>query len=91
MSLCAGPLHLREGADFACERGHEIAADDLRVTTQARVTVAFWMAIEALETEAEALRILAVADGGDTELAGQAAEDAKLLRDLAGAHLKPLG
>jgi hypothetical protein len=89
--LCAGPLHLENPDLFACERGHQLQGAELARAAAERTTIAFWMAIEALETEAEALRILAAADGGDTELAGQAAEDAKLLRDLASAHLKPLG
>jgi hypothetical protein len=87
--LCAGPLRIRDVERYACERGHEISADDLRVTTQARVTVAFWMAIEALETEAEALRVLDSAShpDGTADLAEQAAKDAELLRQLATAHL----
>ena len=89
--LCAGPLHIRDLDRFACERGHEVGANDLRVTTQARVTVAFWMAIEALQTEAEALRALAAAGhpDGTVELADQADKDAMLLREVASAHLPP--
>lgn len=87
--LCAGPLHIRGSESFACERGHEIGADDLRSTIQARVTVAFWMAIEALETESEALRVLSGSGhpDGTAELAEQATKDAELLRRLANAHL----
>lgn len=87
--LCAGPLHIEDVDRFACERGHEIVADDLRLTTQARVTVAFWMAIEALETEAEALRVLAASGHGDgaVDHAEQAAEDAEILRQLSTRHL----
>jgi hypothetical protein len=91
--LCAGPLHVDDVDELhlRCERGHEIDADGLRVTTQARVTVAFWMAIEALHNEAEALRTLAAAGrvDGVTELADQADRDATLLRELATAHLPP--
>jgi hypothetical protein len=91
--LCAGPLHVDDvdQLQFACERGHEIDGDDLRVTTQARVTVAFWMAIEALHNEAEALRALAASGRveGTAELADQADRDASLLRQLASAHLPP--
>ena len=56
-----------------------------------RVTMAFWLAIEALDTEAETLRVLAANDGGDERLADQATEDARVLRELAGAHLQPSG
>jgi len=91
--LCAGPLSIDDVDHFhlACERGHEIEADDLRATTQSRVTVAFWMAIEALHNEAEALRALAAAGHADgvAELADQADKDATLLRELATAHLPP--
>jgi hypothetical protein len=89
--LCAGPLHIEDMGRFSCERGHEIGADDLRVTTQARVTVAFWMAIEALDTEAEALRLLAAsgdADGAE-DRAEQATKDAQLLREQTARHLPP--
>jgi hypothetical protein len=48
------------------------------------------MAIEALETEAEALRLPAHGAGGD-ELAERAVADTQVLRGLAGAHLAPLG
>ena len=89
--LCAGPLHIEDLDRFACERGHQIGADDLRVTTQARVTVAFWMAIEALETEAEELLVLAASGHADgaADLAEQAAKDAEVLRQAATHHLPP--
>jgi len=76
---------------FACERGHRLEGVQLAQTAAGRVTMAFWMAIEALETEAEALRLLAKGAGGDDELAERAAADAQVLRGLADAHLAPLG
>ena len=88
--LCAGPLHIEQADEFACERGHRLGGEALAEAAAARVTIAFWMAIEALESEAEALRVLAADHGGDEELAEQAADDARVLRDLASAHLRPL-
>lgn len=87
--LCGGPLHVEDGARFQCERQHEIGPDDLRVAAGARVTTALWMAIEALETEGESLRMLATMDGqpANIALADQAEEDARVLRSLASAHL----
>jgi hypothetical protein len=89
--LCGGPLHIEVPEKFVCERGHELAGSELASSAASRVTIAFWMAIEALESEAEALRILGSDDGANNELAAQAAEDARVLRDMAGAHLAPLG
>lgn len=87
--LCGGPLRLEEGV-FLCERQHRLDGDQLRAAAATRVSSAFWMAIEALESEATALRSLATltsADGTSAALAEQAEEDARLLRQLAGAHL----
>jgi hypothetical protein len=88
--LCAGPLHIEQADQFACERGHRLGGEALAEVAAARVTIAFWMAIEALESEAEALRVLSGDHGGDEELAAKAADDARVLRDLASAHLQPL-
>ena len=89
--LCGGPLHVEDGALFVCERGHQIPAGRLHLTAGTRVTVALWMAIEALESEAEALRALATFGSGDGDgtlrLAEAAEDDARLLRQLAGKHV----
>jgi hypothetical protein len=89
--LCAGPLHIEVEDRFACERGHQIEADDLLGSAQTRVTIAFWMAIEALDTEAEALRVLSSSGHADVAAhhAEEAARDAELLRELASRHLPP--
>lgn len=90
--LCGGPLHVEDEAIFACERKHYLNAEQMRVAAATRVTTALWMAIEALETEALALRTLATADRGDgsgVSLADQAEEDARLLRKLAAVHVPP--
>lgn len=89
--LCGGPLHIEVPERFVCERGHALVGSELASSAASRVTIAFWMAIEALESEAEALRILGGGDGGDNELATRAAKDARVLRDMAGAHLAPVG
>ncbi|MEY2398815.1 MAG: hypothetical protein QOJ00_1989 [Actinomycetota bacterium] len=89
--LCGGPLHVEDGAHFRCERGHDLDPETMRLQVGTKVTSAFWMAIEALESEATALRMLATMDGaaGDESLADQAEEDARVLRELAAAHLPP--
>lgn len=86
--LCGGPLEVRNDDLFVCEVGHELDDDELRATASTRAMVALWMAIEALEVEADALNALA-ALGGDEDagrLAAQATADAGLLRRLAGAR-----
>ena len=88
--LCGGPLHLEHPERFACERGHRLEGEELSQAAAARVTMAFWLAIEALESEAEVLQLLAGRDGGDGRLAAQAAEDARVLRGMAQAHPVPL-
>ena len=89
--LCAGPLR-EEAADlFKCEVGHELDGEELHLAATARASMALWMAIEALETEAEALRVM-TAHGldrgdGDQDLADRAAADARMLRELASEHV----
>jgi alkylhydroperoxidase family enzyme len=83
--LCGGPLHAEPDAVFGCERGHALNAEQLHVAAQARATAALWMAIEALESEAAALRVVASlgsADGETTRHADRAEEDVRLLRKI---------
>ena len=89
--LCGGPLHVDDARDLVCERGHAMDQDQARVAASSRVTTALWMAIEALGSEAEVLRVMADRDGADGNLllAEQAEQDAMVLRKLAGAHLPP--
>jgi hypothetical protein len=89
--LCGGPLRLEGLQTFVCEREHEMNADQMRAAASTRVATALWMAIEALETEAEALRVM-TAHGldrgdGDQDLADRAAADARMLRELASEHV----
>ena len=89
--LCAGPLR-EEAVDlFKCEVGHELRGDDLHLAATARASVALWMAIEALETEAHALRLLSASGATDAPptLADQAEADARLLRKISAAHVPP--
>ena len=89
--LCAGPLR-EEAVDlFKCEVGHELRGDDLHLAATARASVALWMAIEALETEAEALRRLSTSGAAEAPptLAEQAEADARLLRKSSAAHVPP--
>lgn len=89
--LCGGPLHVDGDGQFTCERSHQLSPDQLQTASGTRVTTALWMAIEALESEADGLRTLATFGRGDgtSDLAEQAEKDAQLLRDLAGKHVPP--
>ena len=89
--LCAGPLR-EEAVDlFKCEVGHELRGGELHQAATARASVALWMAIEALETEAQALRRLSALGDGEAAptLADQAEADARLLRKISVAHVPP--
>ena len=89
--LCAGPLR-EEAVDlFKCEVGHELRGGELHRAATARASVALWMAIEALETEAQALRLLSSSGAADAPpaLAEQAEADARLLRQISAAHVPP--
>jgi hypothetical protein len=87
--LCGGPLHVEDATRFVCERQHAMNAEQLQVAAATRVTTALWYSIEALQAEADALRVLATLDGGDgsAEMAERAEADAMVLRELAGAHV----
>ncbi len=90
--LCGGPLHMEDGLVFACERGHQMDGEQMRVAAATRVTTALWMAIEALESEALGLRTMVSArasDGVASTLADQAEQDARLLRTMTTAHVPP--
>lgn len=86
--LCGGPLRREALNRFACEVGHHLSGDDLQDAATHRATVALWMAISALETEAELLRSLAADERGARlyKQADEAEKDARLLRDLAAIH-----
>ena len=89
--LCAGPLREEAVDVFRCEVGHELRGGDLHQAATARASVALWMAIEALDTEADALRRLSASGAADAPptLADQAEADARLLRRISAAHVPP--
>lgn len=91
--LCGGPLHVDEAEHFVCERGHDTTPEQLQAAALHRVTIALWMAIEALETEAQALQMLAASNRGDGSagLAEQAEKDALVLRTLVTSHTAAAG
>ena len=61
---------------------------DSRSAASHRASVALWMAIDALESQAEILRVTATQEGeGSTALADDAENDAALLRELASRHV----
>jgi GAF domain-containing protein len=89
--LCAGPLREESANLFTCEVGHQLRGDELHQAATSRASVALWMAIEALESEAVALRSLAERAPADgvADLAAHAEHDARLLRTLSTAHVPP--
>ena len=69
-----------------CAVGHGLSREELRQAANYRATLALWMAIEALRSEAQALRRLAPGVCDDPRwhaMADQADEDARLLHNLA--------
>jgi hypothetical protein len=48
----------------------------------------YWMAMEALESEADPLRVIVQRSDGSPDLAYQAEKDARVLRELAMAHTR---
>ena len=87
--LCSGPLQLDDARRFVCERGHDLGRAELERAAESRVSMALWMAIEALESQARALTIIAgTGDGGGgaAEHAEQAEADARILRQVVQAH-----
>lgn len=81
--LCSGPVHEADGR-LECEVGHEVGGDEMRRSTDARLAGALWMAIEALDNEAQVLGLLA--RSSDHRFAEDAASQATLLRDFARRH-----
>src|SRR5829696_2809748 len=86
--LCAGPLHIEDPEAFVYERGHKLAADELNKAASARAVTALWMAIDALEAQADAIRTLVARGDGiaSSELAEAADKDAQILRRIAEAR-----
>ena len=87
--LCGGPLRLDHPDTFVCERGHQLVGDGMRSASGNRLSMALWMAIEALETEAQMLRVLGGGAADQDDLADRASADARLLRELASTRSVP--
>ena len=81
--MCASTLHLEHPDRYVGPHDHLLAGEELERAAAVRVTVAFWMAIDALESQAEALRAVGRSDSEHLRLADQADDDARVLRDLA--------
>ena len=85
--MCGGPLQQVQLDELLCNHGHAPDGEERQPTAAERVTIAFWMAIEALESQAQALRTLGRSIQGNARLADQAENDARTLRELATAQL----
>lgn len=83
--LCSGPVHQDDGA-FECEVGHGLDGEELVEASARQLAEALWMAMEALDNEAEVLRAVNGADAG--RFADDAARQSQLLRDFARAHIR---
>jgi hypothetical protein len=81
--LCGGPVHL-EDDELACELGHKISPEEQLRAADHRLAEALWMAVNALDNEAQSFRLLA--SGDESGFADDAARQADLLRDFARRH-----
>ena len=82
--LCDGPVHEEEPGRYACAIDHEVGREALERHADLRLAEALWMAIEALDSEAEVLRV--VGDGQSAGLADDAEKQAAILREFARRH-----
>jgi hypothetical protein len=67
-----------------CAFGHRVDPDDLVKSTELQVSEALWMAIQALDNEADVLRAIGGEEG--RPYADDAARQAKLLREFGRAN-----
>ena len=81
--LCSGPVREVDGG-FECEVGHRVGSDRMVRDADLRLAEALWMAVQALDNEADVLR----AAGGDegSRFADDAEQQARLLREFARQH-----
>lgn len=82
--LCNGPVHEEENG-FRCAVGHAFTPEEMVEQTNTRLSVALWMAIEALDNEANVLRRTTGHEQAET-WADEAAAQARTLRDFASDH-----
>ena len=81
--LCSGPLR-PDGDDFVCEVGHKVHPDSVAQDSERRLAEALWMAVQALNNEADLLRRLGDDRGG--QVADEADGQARVLREFAHKH-----
>ena len=81
--LCSGPVH-QENGDFVCQVGHRVTAGHMADATELHLAEAMWMAIQALDNEADVLRALGGEKGAS--FANEAESQAHLLREFARTH-----
>ena len=62
--LCGGPVEATDPDAFACAVGHVVASEALERHAELRLAEAMWMAIEALESEAEVLEATGTGGAG---------------------------
>ena len=86
--LCSGPV-LDEGPTQLRAIGHSVEFADTGRSMDARLAEALWMAIEALDSEAEVLRMVNASDDAPG-MAAEAERQAQLLRDFAKRHASPV-
>lgn len=82
--ICAGPLHVQDPERVFCDRGHEMTSDDAARRLNHRLQEALWMALNALETEAEMWRSVAELDGSDKAMirTDEIDDQAELIRSV---------
>lgn len=78
--LCSGPVR-PEGDGFLCEVGHKADRHAVAKHAEFRLAEALWMAVQALDNEAEVLRRLGGAEG--RRFADEADGQLRVLRDFA--------
>lgn len=81
--LCSGPVH-ESGGRFECEVGHRVDGDHLTTAADVGLAEALWMAVQALDNEADVLR--AVGDEHGARYADDAERQARQLREFARDH-----
>ena len=81
--LCSGPLH-SDDHGFECEVGPRVSGAQLSGATEVQVAEALWMAVAALDNEADVLRTLGGEEG--RRYADDAELQARRLREFAQGH-----
>ncbi|HUR48311.1 MAG TPA: hypothetical protein VMY88_02115 [Acidimicrobiales bacterium] len=69
---------------YECQLGHRVTSERLTRSADLKLSEALWMAVQALDNEADVLRVVGGSDAAG--FADAAEEQAKLLRDFARRH-----